>query len=329
MARGITEDEVWKACDALLLEGARPTIERVRQKLGRGSPNTVSPMLETWFKHLGARIKDPGAFSAPPSMPDPVHQAAQHLWETAQAEARRDLDQRLKDGLAMAAANVEAEKERATIADAAAFAASSKAAHLQAELDQLRQALDGERSARVAAAARLEEAHQRQADLQADLAAARETLEQERARAVRSISAAEERSAGAERRAAMEIEHERMLRAKMDKSIESIAKRLEDAVKTQASTDEQLGAAQLRLAQLRTQSEKRERELQAGAQRADARIQELEAALSTANLALSRSSAQDALVQQLVAELGAAGKTPARRGAAAKTQAGKRGKITA
>ncbi|MBK3018665.1 hypothetical protein FKK32_29465, partial [Klebsiella pneumoniae] len=139
MARGITQDEVWKACDALLLEGARPTIERVRLKLGRGSPNTVGPMLETWFKHLGARITDPGAFAAPALMPDTVHQAAQHLWEAAQAEARRDLDSRLQDGLAAAAANVEAEKERAAMAEAAAYSANTKATHLQLELDKLRQ----------------------------------------------------------------------------------------------------------------------------------------------------------------------------------------------
>src|SRR6218665_2834326 len=120
MARGITENDVFKACDALLLEGARPTIERVRQALGRGSPNTISPMLETWFKHLGARIKDPGAFSAPATVPDPVLQAAQHFWEVAQAEARRDVDERVRDGLAAAVANVEAEKERAAIAEAAA-----------------------------------------------------------------------------------------------------------------------------------------------------------------------------------------------------------------
>ena len=69
MARGINENDVWNACDALLLEGARPTIERVRQKIGSGSPNTVSPFLETWFKHLGGRIKDPGAFSAPSDVP--------------------------------------------------------------------------------------------------------------------------------------------------------------------------------------------------------------------------------------------------------------------
>ena len=31
MASGITENDVWKAADALLLEGLRPTIERVRR----------------------------------------------------------------------------------------------------------------------------------------------------------------------------------------------------------------------------------------------------------------------------------------------------------
>ncbi|MBB1593090.1 DNA-binding protein [Achromobacter sp. UMC46] len=90
MATGITETDVWTAADALLLEGARPTIERVRQKIGRGSPNTVSPHLETWFRALGARIKDPGAFAASPAIPDPVAQAAAHFWATAQAEARAE-----------------------------------------------------------------------------------------------------------------------------------------------------------------------------------------------------------------------------------------------
>ena len=90
MATGITETDVWTAADALLLEGARPTIERVRQKIGRGSPNTVSPYLETWFRALGARIKDPGAFAAAPAIPDPVTQAATHFWEAALAQARAE-----------------------------------------------------------------------------------------------------------------------------------------------------------------------------------------------------------------------------------------------
>ncbi|RBL83506.1 hypothetical protein DDE05_30125, partial [Streptomyces cavourensis] len=90
MATGITQSDVWAAADALLLEGARPTIERVRLKIGRGSPNTVSPHLESWFAGLGARIQDPGAFAAPAAIPDPIAQAATHFWEAALAAARAE-----------------------------------------------------------------------------------------------------------------------------------------------------------------------------------------------------------------------------------------------
>lgn len=101
MATGITEADVWQAADALLLEGARPTIERVRLKIGRGSPNTVSPYLETWFRILGARIKDPGAFAAAPALPDPISQAAAHFWEAAMAEARAQMAQVLAERQAL------------------------------------------------------------------------------------------------------------------------------------------------------------------------------------------------------------------------------------
>nr|WP_260602719.1 DNA-binding protein [Variovorax sp. MHTC-1] len=47
-SRGIQEDDVWGAADVLLHEGLRPMVERVRQKIGRGSSNTVSPVLERW-----------------------------------------------------------------------------------------------------------------------------------------------------------------------------------------------------------------------------------------------------------------------------------------
>jgi hypothetical protein len=59
--RGIREAQVWAAADALLQEGLRPTIERVRQKIGSGSPNPVSPMLERWFATLGKRLDGHGA----------------------------------------------------------------------------------------------------------------------------------------------------------------------------------------------------------------------------------------------------------------------------
>lgn len=43
--------------------------------------------------------QDPGAFAPAPDVPNPVMQAAQHFWEVAQAEARRDVDERITAGL--------------------------------------------------------------------------------------------------------------------------------------------------------------------------------------------------------------------------------------
>ena len=86
--RGVQQEDVWGAADALIAEGLRPTIERVRQKMGRGSPNTVSPMLEAWFATLGSRLgvvvdTKEGAGK----MPAALQQAMSKLWDTALSQA--------------------------------------------------------------------------------------------------------------------------------------------------------------------------------------------------------------------------------------------------
>ncbi|SDC50077.1 replication region DNA-binding N-term [Variovorax sp. CF079] len=87
----VKEADVFEAADALLAEGKRPTIERVRLKIGRGSPNTVSPMLERWFATLGERLvgstSHRPAGNDPDGMPVGVRNAARLLWETARREA--------------------------------------------------------------------------------------------------------------------------------------------------------------------------------------------------------------------------------------------------
>lgn len=229
MARGITESDVWTASDALLLEGARPTIERVRQKIGRGSPNTVSPYLDTWFKSLGTRIKDPGAFSVPPDVPDQIVQVAKQLWAMAQTESRLDFDQRLKEGMAAAVANVEAEKDRATLAEAAAFEAASKVAHLQSELAERSQFLDDERLGRTAAEARLIEAHQQIESLQVRADRAEREVAEVRASAGQEIASAVEGAAASERRTALLIDAERVARSKAEKRVEALERKIESA----------------------------------------------------------------------------------------------------
>ncbi|WP_353190862.1 DNA-binding protein [Pandoraea pnomenusa] len=93
--RGISEQDVWTAADALLMAGQRPTIERIRQQLGRGSPNTVSPYLDAWFAGLGVRLQGRGAASAGlpegVEMPETVARAALDLWTLAIQEGRAAL----------------------------------------------------------------------------------------------------------------------------------------------------------------------------------------------------------------------------------------------
>ena len=254
MAVGITEQDVWSAADALLLEGARPTIERIRQKLGRGSPNTVSGHVDSWFKHLGGRIKDPRAFTAPPDVPDPVQQAARHFWEVAQAESRRDVDQRVRDGLAAAAQSVQAADERARIAEAAAFEASARLTRSQADVAELRSEMDQLRRAASATDARLQEARSLNEELRARLHQAEATVAAVRETARQDVATAQDRAAAVERRVMLDLDAERTARAKADKRAEAIEGRLQavtaEAQVIQTKQTEQLAKLQAENGQL-------------------------------------------------------------------------------
>ena len=79
--RGITQSDVSHAADSLLRSGERPTIEKIRAKLGRGSPNTINPMLDAWWKTLSARL-DAGP-AALHRLPETVAHVAEALWMQA------------------------------------------------------------------------------------------------------------------------------------------------------------------------------------------------------------------------------------------------------
>ncbi len=93
--RGIQSEDVQQAADALIAEGLRPTIERVRQKIGRGSPNTVSPLLDLWFATLAARLGLGAMKDETSQPPEPVLKAAAALWEAALQPAREEAAQAL------------------------------------------------------------------------------------------------------------------------------------------------------------------------------------------------------------------------------------------
>jgi hypothetical protein len=85
--RAINSSDVDRAADALLREGERPTIEKVRAKIGCGSPNTINPLLDQWWSRLAGRL-DAGP-AALHRLPEPVLLAAEGLWLQALDDARR------------------------------------------------------------------------------------------------------------------------------------------------------------------------------------------------------------------------------------------------
>ena len=85
--RGITQSDVSHAADSLLRTGDRPTIEKIRSKLGRGSPNTINPMLDAWWKTLSARL-DAGP-QALHRLPESIAHIAEALWMQALEEGKR------------------------------------------------------------------------------------------------------------------------------------------------------------------------------------------------------------------------------------------------
>ena len=201
--RGITDQDVWRAADALLLDGQRPTIERVRLHIGRGSPNTVSPHLDTWFSRLGARIADPQAFRAPAAddTPAPVQALAAQLWDTAQALARGQAESRALEAEALQRqAQAAADDLRAELARQRA-----RADALAADLDALQRAHAAAQATAQAAQAALAE----RADAHARALADAHAL---RAQAQADVAAAAERASAAERRAAADMDRERQAR---------------------------------------------------------------------------------------------------------------------
>ena len=85
--RGITQSDVSHAADSLLRAGERPTIDKVRVKIGRGSPNTINPMLDSWWKTLSARL-DSGP-AALHRLPESIAHIAEALWVQALEEGKR------------------------------------------------------------------------------------------------------------------------------------------------------------------------------------------------------------------------------------------------
>ena len=254
--RGVQESQVWEAADALLHEGLRPTIERVRQRLGSGSPNTVSPMLERWFATLGKRLDGHGANLADGEahqLPLAVVQAAKLFWDAARREAdqvqvqkseatRREFELE-RSALAQMGADLQQREisfEQARTKLDEALAASKQAlCAMQDQMDRQQQ-----ESVRVLSESEAEVRRLRKAldETETSKEALRESLAMQLGAKQRAANEAEERHLAQERRLLSEIDRERMVtrQATADLAKEQQARFADaEAARTALSTTQQ------------------------------------------------------------------------------------------
>jgi hypothetical protein len=82
----VSQWQVDKACDAMLVKGERPTIEKVRQATG-GSPNSLLKLVDDWWRRLGERV-DRGESPAFERLPSTLALHAEAFFYAALDEAR-------------------------------------------------------------------------------------------------------------------------------------------------------------------------------------------------------------------------------------------------
>jgi hypothetical protein len=79
--RNVSYGDIERAAISILKSERRPTVETVRESLGRGSPSTIGEGLKRFWRDLGTRIEgDPAALSR---MPPEIAGLADGMWQRA------------------------------------------------------------------------------------------------------------------------------------------------------------------------------------------------------------------------------------------------------
>jgi colicin import membrane protein len=204
-----TQDEVSAACDRIVGRGERATVDRVREELGGGSLNSLTPMVRAWRETQQAPGADarPAVPTAPIALPASIQRAVDALSaavaglapgfgaavaEVVETERRRS---RLEVDAAATRAAAEVEAARQTAADERALtdAVRAEATGLEtslagkdleldrraariveqtAEVERLAALLERERTGRTEAEARVAELTDQLQAARSDTAAA-------------------------------------------------------------------------------------------------------------------------------------------------------------
>ncbi|NUT76814.1 plasmid replication region [Pseudomonas sp. C1C7] len=259
MTVGVPEHEVFAAADAVLARGERPTVERVRQELGRGSPARVGSLLDDWWKHLAARMKGETRL---PELPGQVAQAFVTIWQQAinlalgVAEQTLDEQRRVLDTERDRIASVEdqAQKDSAKFRQHAAEAVAgrqlveTRLADLELLLEQRQTQIDDLHQQRDSLQRQRDEAQKQSHQLQQDLQALQQKAEQERAtqetyvrgvedRAHREVDRAREETKDGARKNKELVQQLDQLQLRLNTKLEELTQAQQQAAVQQARAD--------------------------------------------------------------------------------------------
>ena len=243
MARGISEDDVHQAADAIVSRGARPAIERIRSELGRGSPNTVNRHLDAWWAHLPKRL-------APQTddLPSEIVELARKIWQQVLPKATELAEGRLGEarsavaarGELLAQAEAALELERRQFAECR-IALDRRIGELEAALVARDEALQDAKRGGQRIAAELKTA-------QANAAASKTALAKAQSAHAVEASKLSERLAGTEKRLMERLAQEKTARDVDGTAARKRIKRLEEDLRAARKLlDEQSAAAQLQV----------------------------------------------------------------------------------
>lgn len=236
-SRGIQQDDVWGAADALIAEGLRPTIERVRLKIGRGSPNTVSPMLEAWFATLGQRLGVTDIQSGAGELPPSVLKAAAELWNTAQLSAQEDAARvftAARDALDSEQASLRAQemdlRRQEQVLNERQIALNEALNTARSQIADLSERFNGSIASLAQRDRRINDLHSQLSDLEKLRDAERQQKDEESKNHVDERRRLEERAVASERRLLVELDRERQ-EIKRSKAAFSEAEKSADILK--------------------------------------------------------------------------------------------------
>ncbi len=231
--------------------GITPTANKLYQFVRKGSMSAPSDALARFWEEMRSKAQ---VQIDHPDLPDALKAAAaeavQVLWVQATELARGETQAtRLEAQAVVQAAQDEKQRERQRAEDAAKQAAAfgERLEVASAALCSRDVELEAERRSHAATAGRSQELQRQISDLQGQLERARTDFSVELDKGRQAIAAADERAAGVQRHALMEIEQERTARARSDKLADALRSQLGDLERRHGAQESEAAAVRGRL----------------------------------------------------------------------------------